>query len=153
MADDKKDAKKEKIKWSDVVSRMITRTQHGEIRWQSVTPYGTVTAEKNRTSAVFRASYKGKTLRLYERNVPETELDLGEEGNPLTALNAGLFGRRYKTVWTPEVVLEFIDDKGETLWNFPQVSALDDLLSAVQYQAAGVNEFIGSLFEEVNKES
>jgi hypothetical protein len=153
MADDKKDSKKEKIKWTDVISRMITRTQHGEIRWQSVTPYGTVTAEKNRTSAVFRALYKGKILRLYERTVPETQLDVGEEGNPLSVLSGSIFDRKYKTVWIPEVVLEFIDDKGETLWNFPQVSALDDLLSAVQYQAAGVNEFIGSLFEEANKDS
>lgn len=153
MADIKKDTKKEKIKWVDVISRMIALTQHGKMNWDLVDPYGTVTTERNRTSAIFQASYQGKVLRLYERKVEQQQPILEEGESFQSLLSSPIFARRYKTFWVAQVVLEFIDNKGNTLWNFPQVSALHDLLSAVQYYAAGVNEFLNSLLEEIDEES
>jgi hypothetical protein len=50
-----------------------------------------------------------------------------------------------KTEWRKAVVLEFIDDNGNGLWAFPSVEALNDLMSAVQYQAAGVKDFLTEL--------
>ena len=44
--------------------------------------------------------------------------------------------------WESNVKLEFIDERGLMLWAFPQVSVLWDLLSAVQYQVAGVKDFM-----------
>lgn len=69
MTNDKKD----KSKWVDAVTRMIELTQRGEMRWQSVEPTGTVSEEKNRTSAVFQAIYNGKAIRLYERDLKEKQ--------------------------------------------------------------------------------
>lgn len=53
-------------------------------------------------------------------------------------------------VWVSDIILEFTDVNGESLWTFPQVKAVRDLLSAVQYQVAGVNEFLHELFSESN---
>lgn len=136
--------KKEKTKWVDAVTRMIELTQQGSIRWEQTEPYG-MSATENRTSAVFRASYKGKTVRLYERKVQERQRVFDEES---TSLNSLFNQRKYQNVWVSDVVLEFIDGNGATIWAFPRVSALRDLLAAVQYQVAGVNEFIDGLFEE-----
>jgi hypothetical protein len=143
MADDK-ETKTEKRKWVDAVTRMIELTQQGEMRWVPVEPYG-ISEKENRTSAVFRSSYKDKTLRIYEKQVQERQRALDDEGG-LAALT--LLRPKYQYVWVNQVVLEFIDGNGNALWTFPRVGALRDLLSAVQYQAAGVNEFIDDLFEE-----
>lgn len=145
MADDK-ETKKEKTKWVDAVTRMIELTQQGEMRWVPIEPYG-MSENENRTSAVFRSSYKDKTLRIYERKVHERQRVLDDE-DPLSVSITNLLKPKYQSVWVYQVVLEFIDGNGNTLWTFPKVSALRDLLSAVQYQAAGVNEFIDGLFEE-----
>lgn len=143
------ETKKERIKWVDAVTRMIELTQQGKMRWDSVVPLGSAAEEKNRTSAVFRITHNGKTLVLYERKVPERRLVTEGERDP-TRIASLFFDTKYETVWVPEVVLEFVDSKGATLWSFPKVSALGDLLTAVQYQVAGVSDFLSGLFDETN---
>ncbi|MCP9493776.1 MAG: hypothetical protein MSG64_04885 [Pyrinomonadaceae bacterium MAG19_C2-C3] len=143
--------KKNKNIWVDAVARMIELTQQGIMRWNSVETTTTASTEQNRTSAIFQTIYNGKALRLYERKVPERRPISDEESNSFVlALPSILVDRKYKTVWIPEIVLEFVDSKEEPLWTFPQLSALHDLLTAVQYQAAGVNEFLHDLFSETN---
>lgn len=44
--------------------------------------------------------------------------------------------------------LEIIDDNGTTLWTFPPVSGLDDLLSSVRYQTAGVKSFLDEIIDD-----
>ncbi len=44
--------------------------------------------------------------------------------------------------------LEIIDDDGTALWTFPPVSGLDDLLSSVRYETAGVKEFLDDIIGE-----
>jgi len=41
--------------------------------------------------------------------------------------------------------LEIIDDNGTALWTFPPVSGLDDLLSSVRYETAGVKKFLDDI--------
>ncbi len=148
--------KKGKYKWVDAVARMIELTQQGEMRWKSVEPTGTATAEKNRTSGVFQTTLNGKPIRLYERKVQQRRsvLDDDDDYNPLSkAVATAMLPLipKYTFVWVPDVILEFVDAKGTTLWTFPQVSALRDLLTAVQYQVAGVSEFLEDLFSETTQ--
>ena len=138
------EAKKERVKWVDAITRMIELTQQGKMTWSSIEPTGTAAEEKNRTSAVFRTVYNGKALRLYERKVAEKRLINPEEAQPFRLFHFG--DLKYETVWIREIVLEFIDSEGATLWTFPKIGALRDLLTAVQYQAAGVGEFLNDLF-------
>jgi hypothetical protein len=84
---------------------------------------------------VFVAKYGEKSLRLYERRFQEEFIDFDEFEMRLVP----------KTEWRKAVVLEFIDDNGNGLWAFPSVEALNDLMSAVQYQAAGVKDFLTEL--------
>jgi hypothetical protein len=147
------DTKKEKSKWVDAVSRMIELTQQGKMRWQSVLPMGTAVIEEKLASAVFRSTYHGKLLILYGRKVQERRYVIEQELDQLGLPKLGT--PKYQNLWVEEAVLEFIDARGSTLWTFPKISALNDLLAAVQYQVAGVNDFLNSLNEEssVNEQS
>jgi hypothetical protein len=44
--------------------------------------------------------------------------------------------------------LEIIDNSGTTLWTFPSVSGLNDLLSSVRYQTADVKSLLNELIED-----
>jgi len=44
--------------------------------------------------------------------------------------------------------LEIIDNSGTTLWTFPQVSGLNDLLSSVRYQTADVKTLLDEIIED-----
>lgn len=81
------------------------------------------------------AKYGEKRLRLYEKRFQEEFVDFDEfEMRPVP-----------KVEWRKVVVLEFIDESGNSLWGFPSVEALNDLISAVQYQVAGVKDFLMEL--------
>ena len=47
-----------------------------------------------------------------------------------------------------QLLLDLIDENGETLFQFPEISALSDLLQAVQCQVAGVGSFLDEIFNE-----
>lgn len=138
-------------KWVDAVTRMIELTQQGLMQWVAMEATGPA-ADENRTSAVFRSSYNHRILRLYERKVSSIRLvDSVHDRHSFPNFFALKYEEpKYEKVWESEVVLEFIATDGTTLWSFPKVSALRDLLTAVQYQVAGVNEFIDSLLQEPN---
>jgi hypothetical protein len=55
-----------------------------------------------------------------------------------------MLGTRYPH-WESETILEIINEKGKTLWTFPDVTGLDDLLDTVEYQAAGVRDFLDEM--------
>lgn len=138
MSDDRKDKKQ----WVDAVARLIELTQRGRIRWSSVEPKGTVTEVEDRTSGVFQAVHNGKILRLYGKRVTERRAVPTEDFTRL------LYPPKYELVKGSKVVLEFVDARGATLWTFPELSALRDLLTAAQYQVAEVGSFLDELFKE-----
>ena len=126
----------EKNKWIDAVAKLLELTQHGELVWSLQEPPVSLTKRPNaRIEVVFVTKYGEKSLRLYERRFQEEFIDFDEfEMRPVP-----------KTEWRKAVVLEFIDDNGNGLWAFPSVEVLNDLMSAVQYQAAGVKDFLTEL--------
>jgi hypothetical protein len=50
--------------------------------------------------------------------------------------------------WTTQIYLELVDDYGHTLWTFPEVSAVRDLLTAVKYQVSGVKDLLDDLLND-----
>lgn len=126
----------EKSKWVEAVAKLIQLTQQGELKWTIDEPPVSFSKGPNaRVEIVFVAKYGEKSLRLYERRFQEEFVDFDEfEMRPVP-----------KTEWRKAVVLEFIDDFGNSLWTFPSVEALNDLMSAVQYQVAGVKDFLTEL--------
>lgn len=133
---------KDRNRWVDAVTRMIELTQQGKMHWQVVDSPDKSKDDEHRTSAAFRANLNGRLLRLYQKKVQESTL--ASEG-----LHS-LLRPKFETIWRTKVVLEFINAEGATLWAFPYVEALGDLLTAVQYQVAGVNDFLDNLFGETN---
>jgi len=126
----------EKNKWVEAVAKLIQLTQQGELKWTIDEPPPSFSRRPNsRVEVVFVTNYGEKNLRLYERRFQEEFIDFDE------------FEMRAvpKTDWRKAVVLEFVDDNGNSLWAFPSVEALNDLMSAVQYQAAGVKDFLTEL--------
>lgn len=112
--------KSERNQWLDVITRLIKLTQKGELEWWEA---GNMSPnDSSRTTAVFIANYKGKLLRLYATKQGFEQSDLP--------------------------VLEFITETGTSLWQFPDVDALSDLLSAVQYRVAKIPEFLADILEE-----
>jgi hypothetical protein len=126
----------EKSKWVDAVAKLIELTQEGGLKWTIDEPPASLSRRPDaRVELVFVAKYGEKSLRLYERRFQEEFIDFNEfEMRPVP-----------KTEWRKAVVLEFVDDNGNSLWAFPSVEALNDLMSAVQYQAAGVKDFLTEL--------
>ncbi len=126
----------EKNKWVDAVAKLIKLTQEGELKWTIDDPPPNFSTRPNaRVEVVFVAKHGEKSLRLYEKRFQEEFVDFDEfEMRPVP-----------KVEWRKVVVLEFIDDSGNSLWRFPSVEALNDLISAVQYQVAGVKDFLSEL--------
>jgi hypothetical protein len=111
----------ESEKLIDAVVRLIKGTQEGKISWrvktQTVLP--SIDPEANEPNIVYEAEYKNRWLRLFEVN------------------NQFSSGR--------QTILKIIDENGTTLWLFPEVSGLDDLLSSVRYQTADVKRFLDDI--------
>jgi hypothetical protein len=47
-----------------------------------------------------------------------------------------------------ETVLEFVDDRDNMLWRFPNVTPLRDLLAPLHYQVANARDFLNDILSE-----
>jgi hypothetical protein len=126
-----REEKIEKNKWLDAITRMIVLTQQGKLRW---TLESLVPRPEDVTSPVFYTDFKNKIMRLYKTQVNSARVV------------SGLFPE--VPAWRERIILEFVTNEGASLWEFPEVSPLSDLFNAVQYQAAGVTEFLDEIFAE-----
>ena len=126
---------KASLEWIDVVSRFIELTQDGELVWEAGQPFKSIGQDNSeRIESVFTSNYKGKKLRIYKRTYQSYQIpsNLGPKGGYIT----------------DEVVLEIIADNGLTLWTFPKVHIIRDLLKAVQYEVAGVEELLDQILKD-----
>jgi hypothetical protein len=126
----------ERNKWIDAVAKLIELTQDGELVWEAQEPPFSFSKRPNFSAeVVFVCKYGEKNLRLYEKRIHEEVDDFDEfEMRPFT-----------KIEWKRIIVLEFVDANANSLWAFPKVEALKDLFSAVQFQVAGVKDFLAEL--------
>lgn len=126
-----------KDRWLDAVTHMIALTQQRKLEWR---PAFLVELPRHddRVSAVLISEFNDRKLRLYSRRVELPKPD------PFTE---AIYESRHQTAPRSALAieLEFIDDKGASLWNFPSVAALKDLLLAAQYQSAGVKDFLAEI--------
>lgn len=51
------------------------------------------------------------------------------------------------SVHSSNLILEFIDNTGRSLWKFPEHQAIEDISSAVQYQANGIDAKLARLLK------
>ena len=93
---------------------LIERTRDGSLAWSAL-DYSLPDAA---VTVAFQATYKNKTLRLYQYKYRE-----GKE-------------------WEEDVGLEVVDERGRAVWEFPRMSELWRLIEAVKFKAAGIEELL-----------
>lgn len=139
----------ESKKWVEVIAKLIQLTQAGTLKWQ-IAPDEFSFTDQHGTSAIFISRYKNKILRIsrirYEVQDPGPSLGLFSTAGK-TAYES-VFGVKKYPYWTSKVDLEFVDSKGQHLWSFPNTDALEDLYTSVQYQVAGVSEFLDDILKD-----
>jgi hypothetical protein len=128
----------------EAIAKLIKLTQEGRIMWQAADKTGLPSdTDISRSDSVYTAVYRNQRLRIY-RSLTRMRRD--DTAAWLRSMSKPELGSSY--TWIHSVVLQFVDDDGRTKWTFPRNDALSDLLTAVQYQSAGVGEFINSLLAE-----
>ena len=130
-------------KWVEAITRLTKLTQEGKIEWSSAQSRGVLANdEAQQIESAFLADYKDKRLRIYKKRFKV------EDPNPLfTGMMIQPFAPKYP-FWASQIYLELIDNHGQNLWTFPEVSALRDLLTAVKYQVSGVKDLLDDLLKD-----
>lgn len=136
----------EKKKWIEAVSKLIQLTQKGELSWDVVRGDEALVPVVDGVELVFVTDFRGRTLRLYKRTKQVEGPEAGDLVVGSSAWQALPISRDYP-FQVERVVLEFVDNLGNSLWKFPYTDALDDLYEAVEYQVAEVDEFLNELLE------
>lgn len=128
----------------DVVAQIIRLTQEDKIRWSLGGPdsIGVGYAE-DRVEAVFFADYKGTRLKLV--SIANKDY-FSELASALKAPRLPSVSR--EPIYHRASVLELLDERGKSVWWFPQLDMLEDLERAVRYQVANIKGFVDSIFAE-----
>jgi hypothetical protein len=109
--------------WVDAVAKLTQLTQDGTLTWIA----DSQTEFTNVIGPTYRADYGERRLRLQKRSVQRKRWSNDE--------------------WIEQFVLEFIDINDKTMWTFPDIDAIQHLYGAVQYQTAGVKDFLEDLLK------
>lgn len=119
---------------------MIKLTQNGEMKWYTDDTIKRPEIKKDqKIETIFVCNHKNKKLRIYKKTYKPNDFFS-------KAISTG-FGHDEERM-VSKLILEFIDIDGNKLWQFPDINALVDLFESVQYQAAGVDDFINDILED-----
>jgi len=125
--------KKEKDQWIEAIAKLTKMTQENDLVW-SIGELPEFFKIEKTVEMVYITKYKDKILRIYETRDKEYAFDL--------------FTIRKEFTWTTRTVLDFIEPSGVSLWTFPEVQGLNNLLNAVKFQVAKVKDFMKDLLNE-----
>lgn len=144
----------DKDRFIALVAKLLELTQDGKIKWDATRPRASLTNDPDlAVDVVYTTHHQRKRLGLYQI---KRRYEAPPKGS-LSAIISGYSGYYRNILGTPppkwqlDHILELIDDSGNCLWTFPSVSGLGDLFSAVQFQAAGVSEFLDDVLGKGSK--
>lgn len=129
-----------KDKYIEVIAELIKLTENKKIKWESY-PVN-ISYNDVKISMKFRTEYLGKKINIYTKHIL-----IVEPPNPMLTIKLFPIRKEYP-YWSTETVLEFVDDLGNSIWKFPEIPILFDLLEVVKQQVAGVSDFINNLFNK-----
>lgn len=116
---------REIIEFVDLLTEL---TQKKKIVWERHIPKNLVTPDTN-IDLVYVTEFNGRDIRLYEEGF-KNYID------------------EYEYHWSARVVLEFIDESGNSIWDFPRTNNAWDLLNAVKYMDADVDGYLEDVFKK-----
>lgn len=111
--------------WVDAVVKLTELTQEGKLEW-SIDPYF---EDQHAIGPTYRATHGDKSLRLRKRSILRPSK------------------RGWDEEWQEQYLLEFVGQNDQVLWAFPEIDAIQHLYGAVQYQTAGVKDFLNDLLK------
>lgn len=111
-----------------LIDHLTQATQNGSIHWSRYDPPRNIVSTENSIDFVYTALYKGKSLRLYE----ETYKYYTDE---------------FEYHWQKRVVIEFVDEFSNAVWQFPDIRNSWHLLDAIRFRDAGVSDFIKNVLQ------
>ncbi len=113
-----------------LVDHLTELTQNNAISWERQEP-GNLVSTENKIDFIYVVEYQDRLIRLYE----ETYKYYTDE---------------FQFHWSSQLIVEFTDEYGNTLWQFPKTSNGWDLLNAVKYKDAKVDDFLKGIFSNMN---
>ena len=109
-----------------LIDHLIELTQTEQINWRRESPPNQILTTHNRVAQVYVTSYNDRIIRLYEEMYKYfTDEDV--------------------YYWQTRLVMDFIDEDDNSLWQFPQTPNGWDLLNAIKYRDANVDAFINDI--------
>ena len=129
--------------WIEAVAKLIWLTHKDQLTWQRIEFLN----DSKREIDAYIAEYKGRRLKLSERENPFDEENfkrMAQYQLPKSEVEDIIKHRKNATL----ITLEFINENEASLWQFPQTSALRDLMSSVRYQSANVKEFLKDILSD-----
>lgn len=121
------DSEKKLIK---LIAYLIELTQKGKLNWKRYDPpEPIVTSYDNKVDFVYIANFEDKILRIYEERYK-------------------YWYDEDKWSWDNRVIIDFADDEGRSIWKFPALPGIWDLLEAVKYREADVDDFISEIISK-----
>ena len=110
-----------------LVDRLTELTQTGGIAWERQDPPNTLVSTESKIDFVYLTRYQDRIIRLYEEAYK-------------------YYSDEDKYHWSNQMIIEFTDEYGVSLWQFPKTSNAWDLLNAVKYKDAKVDDFLKEVF-------
>ena len=125
----------ENARYVEAVAKLIELTNDGELVWRpaegdDLTSY----LSTSHLRTLFIADHKGKHLRLTERF---------EDRSASSVYIITSYGLSSRSGFV--LRLEIVDDLGLTVWAFPQLGIIHELLEVVRQKVADLDEFIDDL--------
>jgi len=114
----------------ELIDKFIELTQHNKISWEREipAPNSNLLATGNKINLVYSTEYKTHYIRAYK-----------EAYKHFTDENDFCWGYR--------LVLEFVDQSGNSLWRFPEINNIAELLNAIKYKDANVDNLLKEILD------
>ena len=112
----------------EIIDKFIELTQHNKINWSSEDPVAPMVGPDSRVDLVYVAEHLGRNIRVYQQTYKYYLDDV-------------------KYIWEEQIIIEFIDDYGNSLGILPKTPNSYDLLKAIQFQNPQINSFYDDLFK------
>lgn len=118
-----------KTKITETIVKLMMDTQTNKICWQaSSLDKIELEGDGELLGAIFLTRIKEKRLMLYKYKYKSNFAVLSNASN-----------------WHTSYCLSIVNNKDETVWNFPYDSSIESLYSEVAFMASGAEEFIDDL--------
>lgn len=110
-----------------LIDHLTELTQTNQIKWNRDSPPKSILTTHNRISQVYTTFYNQKHIRIYEEMYK-------------------YFTDEDDYFWQTHLILEFTDEYDNSIWQFPQTPNSWDLLNAIKYKDANIDDFLKGIF-------